>query len=125
MTFERRQAPNLADDKRVFCQPELCAKSGVIAGLEECFNAKAAEDACVHFRPPNASGQIAASHGVSRADEVSRCFGRDSLRGEENGIRRRSLERTKRRAMNMMDDYRHTCAFCGKPPQNAALSAVS
>jgi hypothetical protein len=73
---------------------------------------------------PDSGSQIATSHCVGRANEVSRCSSGDFFGGEKNSIGNWALEWAKGRPVNVVNNYRHRRTPGSEATENAGLAAV-
>ena len=124
MPFKRRDPSHLPDHKGVRRNAQSLAQAAIVLSFQKRLERKAAENAGVHFGPPNASGEIAARHGIGRTEEVRGKASSESLGAAKKEIRERTLKRTEGRAMDMMDDNRHFGAMGGNAAEDAGFSAV-
>lgn len=124
VTFELEQAGDLADDQMFRGQTEPRAQGEVIPGPEKRFEIKAAEDPGELRPTPNASREVLARHCVCHDDEMGCATTGPLFRGTEEAIGGRSLELTKGRAVDGMDDDWDARGPRRETPHETGLSAM-
>ncbi|MFM2082835.1 MAG: hypothetical protein RL380_1526 [Verrucomicrobiota bacterium] len=124
VAFERKEAGDFADDEVVRREAVAGAEGGGVFGGGVRSKVEAAEDASVVFRLADASGEVAAGHGVGGGEEVGGDFPGMAFGGAEGEVGERVLEFAEGGAVDVVDDERHSSAVGGETAKKTSFAAV-